>query len=875
MNESSVNPFTAWAQLPHTAVPDTAFAGWPKPVRDKLIASAVGESVAQASQWRAFDNEPEMQEHFNLSGLQYAGVGHLPVHAFPVLFMTARGFARVGADAPLTLGRTIGGQVRTAVKIKKDSDDGKSKPAQYFTLTGPGLDQPNAPYVGPLAGKAVADPTRPLVITEGPLKGASLETQGIPAIALNGVYNVTCRVTDGLVVDPDTEEMRPRRDDDPEARVFHPSLEAFTWKGRDVVIAFDGDVMIKPQVKEACRRLAALLEGREARVWFAHLPTTLPGSDNKCGIDDFLAELGPKEFVDTIRDYAPGEPTLLRQALMQGHDADADWAEAWVANRAARYARWVADMKTWMVWRAPIWEPCGVPLSHLSSWLLDEARRIEPEVGVLNEEIEPLEEQIAALKEEQSAYDKDDDEWKELAAEVGKLTHEINGKSARRDAVKRIEKTIRDARSRRRMEAIAAVAADLSSPMRIMTADLDPNPHAIPMSNGMLRLDDLDESGAPRLVPHAPEMLSTIKPGCEWRGLEATSPLLDALLEALPDFETRTFLQWIVGADLLGTSTSYRWLVQLVGPESNGKTLLMDAIHGAFGDSVRLLTDEVLGGTEPGAPSPGQMKLRGCRLGYLEEVPGDIIRAHQLKRLVGTPTLSARELHKGLVTWRATHSLMLITNDVVQIAGGDAAAYGRVQLLKFPFTFTDDPTLLEMGEQSGYRPRNPALAAAVKSREPDLMAAVAAWAVRGSLDYLAAQEDPERRQLGRGLGMPLPREVERETSRWRGDVDAAASLAEYLEVTGDPTHFLPNDDLKILWTFTSDQTGRSAPSARTVNDRVSKAEPLRSALARGDVTRPNSPRKVGGRSVRGWAGVRLTAAGHAVVAQEPVTLIAW
>ena len=72
MNESSVNPFTAWAQLPHTAVPDTAFAGWPKPVRDKLIASAVGESVAQASQWRAFDNEPEMQEHFNLSGLQYA-----------------------------------------------------------------------------------------------------------------------------------------------------------------------------------------------------------------------------------------------------------------------------------------------------------------------------------------------------------------------------------------------------------------------------------------------------------------------------------------------------------------------------------------------------------------------------------------------------------------------------------------------------------------------------------------------------------------------------------------------------------------------------------------------------------------------------------
>ena len=56
--------------------------------------------------------------------------------------------------------------------------------------------------------------------------------------------------------------------------------------GRRVIIAFDGDVARKESVQKAAQRLAGYLATKGARVEYLHLPDT----DDKTGLDDYLAE---------------------------------------------------------------------------------------------------------------------------------------------------------------------------------------------------------------------------------------------------------------------------------------------------------------------------------------------------------------------------------------------------------------------------------------------------------------------------------------------------------------------------------------------------------------------------------------------------------
>lgn len=68
-----------------------------------------------------------------------------------------------------------------------------------------------------------------------------------------------------------------------------PQWSEFTFEGREVNIAFDSDIIDKPQVRSAARRLAQMLIARGAHVSLVALSSD---TADKVGLDDFLVANG-------------------------------------------------------------------------------------------------------------------------------------------------------------------------------------------------------------------------------------------------------------------------------------------------------------------------------------------------------------------------------------------------------------------------------------------------------------------------------------------------------------------------------------------------------------------------------------------------------
>jgi Domain of unknown function (DUF3854) len=114
----------------------------------------------------------------------------------------------------------------------------------------------------------LGDPAVPLWITEGQKKADALASHGFCALALLGVWNWRGRNDlGGLTALAD--------------------WDCVALNDREVRIVFDSDVMTKPQVKLALRRLTAFLHNRGATVAAVYLPPA-PGG-RKQGVDDFFA----------------------------------------------------------------------------------------------------------------------------------------------------------------------------------------------------------------------------------------------------------------------------------------------------------------------------------------------------------------------------------------------------------------------------------------------------------------------------------------------------------------------------------------------------------------------------------------------------------
>ncbi len=141
--------------------------------------------------------------------------------------------------------------------------------------------------VHPSMHAAARSTSRTLWITEGIKKGDSLTSRGECTVSLTGVWNW-------------------QREGEPLPCWSHVALE-----GREVLVAFDSDVMVKPEVQLALERLVTFLEGRGAAVLVVYLSDAEDGS--KVGVDDHLARGGSvAELRLLARPYKRAELATVR-----------------------------------------------------------------------------------------------------------------------------------------------------------------------------------------------------------------------------------------------------------------------------------------------------------------------------------------------------------------------------------------------------------------------------------------------------------------------------------------------------------------------------------------------------------------------------------
>jgi len=144
------------------------------------------------------------------------------------------------------------------------------KPAKYLSPKGARV----RAYIPPKTWEALKCPRTPVIITEGEKKSAKADQEGFPCIGLAGVW---CFLQEHKLI---------------------PDLAEISWKSRSVIIAYDSDIALNDDVKEAAFTLERELAARCALVKAIRLPSS--GDGVKTGLDDFLVSFGAAAFEELL-----------------------------------------------------------------------------------------------------------------------------------------------------------------------------------------------------------------------------------------------------------------------------------------------------------------------------------------------------------------------------------------------------------------------------------------------------------------------------------------------------------------------------------------------------------------------------------------------
>ena len=210
---------------------------------------------------------------------------------------------------------TVLGERRAAMyKPDNPRSNEKGKPRKYEAPFG----VPAVLDVHPCNVDRVADLDVDLWVTEGVKKGDALTSAGECAISLAGVWN--WRNADGPLGD----------------------WEHVPLRGRKVHVCFDSDVVTKPQVAGAAKRLAQYLRSKGSKVDFV-IPPAIDGDPGKVGVDDYLAAggtIGALLAGATMRlpraDFAPG----ITEAVMAERIAEEDFQDVFRFAAALGWLRY-------------------------------------------------------------------------------------------------------------------------------------------------------------------------------------------------------------------------------------------------------------------------------------------------------------------------------------------------------------------------------------------------------------------------------------------------------------------------------------------------------------------------------------------------------
>jgi putative DNA primase/helicase len=172
--------------------------------------------------------------------------------------------------------------------------------------------------------------------------------------------------------------------------------------------------------------------------------------------------------------------------------------------------------------------------------------------------------------------------------------------------------------------------------------------------------------------------------------LSATCPQFEkALLDWLGDEELVRFVGKMVAASVRGLVT-LKVLVILLGGRNSGKTTFLEVLMAVLGGYATTAQPTILRkGNRGGSTLSDDLDdLRGYRFVTTTETSGaEEMDEPRVKRLSGGDRVRARGLYKSSAAWDPFFILWLATNEVPRMSGDDAALWGRLQPVRFPFVF--------------------------------------------------------------------------------------------------------------------------------------------------------------------------------------------
>lgn len=261
-----------------------------------------------------------------------------------------------------------------------------------------------------------------------------------------------------------------------------------------------------------------------------------------------------------------------------------------------------------------------------------------------------------------------------------------------------------------RLRAMLALAESLSG-IHVRAEDLDLPPELLNVENGTvdLRTGELHHHDRAQLlsklapVPYRPD---------------ATAQTWDAFLRwaFLERADLITYFQRCVGYALTASTREHVFFL-LHGNGGNGKTTVLDALEGIWGDyCTRVPASAFLGGRDQ---EQGLASAAGSRLVLaVEPETGRAFRDGLIKTVTGERKFTARRLYENAVTLPLTFKIAIAANHLPEVRDDSDGFWRRVRLIPFENAIRAEERDTTLGDR-------------LRAEYPGILA----WAVRGAISY--------------------------------------------------------------------------------------------------------------------------------------------
>lgn len=275
-------------------------------------------------------------------------------------------------------------------------------------------------------------------------------------------------------------------------------------------------------------------------------------------------------------------------------------------------------------------------------------------------------------------------------------------------------------RDRYKLESVLTMARRIDG-MAATPDEFDRHPDLLNVTNGVVDL----RTGEVR--PHDPLLrLSKLAP-VDYRP-DAYHADVGELLRVV-DAAVLPWLKRLIGYAATG-HTSEDVVAVYDGSGANGKTTLLEALGEVLGDYAGPVSPQLVMRTTHDQHPTIKADLQGQRLVWISETEeGGAFRMEQVKALTGGDKISARVMRGDFYTFTPTHTLVIATNHRPAVNSTEHAAWRRLRLVPFPFTYKAEHEA-EPGDRVQDRGLRHRLTTGQAQRETLL-----AWVVAGAIEW--------------------------------------------------------------------------------------------------------------------------------------------